>query len=91
MYNFNFNVQNIEDGQGLGIALTGMIIVFSVLTLISVFIVILPKILAVVAKKFPESVGHHGVPVQDEDDGSALAAIGFVMHMRRSTEIKQKV
>ena len=90
MYNFNFNVQNIEDGQGLGIALTGMIIVFSVLTLISVFIVILPKILAVVAKKFPESAGHHGVPVQDEDD-SALAAIGYVMHMRRSTEIKQKV
>ena len=84
MYNFNFNVQNIEDGQGLGIALTGMIIVFSVLTLISVFIVILPKILAVVAKKFPESVGHHGVPVQTEDDNSALAAIGYVMHMRRT-------
>ncbi|MDE2699082.1 MAG: OadG family protein [Gemmatimonadota bacterium] len=53
MYNFNFSMQNIEDGQGLGIALTGMIIVFSVLTLISAFIVILPKILAVVAKKFP--------------------------------------
>ena len=61
MYNFNFSVQNIEDGQGLGIALTGMIIVFSVLTLISAFIVLLPKILAVVAKKFPESAGHHGV------------------------------
>ena len=84
MYNFNFSVQNIEDGQGLGIALTGMIIVFSVLTLISAFIVILPKILAIVAKKFPESAGHHGVPVQAEDDSSALAAIGFVMHMRRT-------
>ena len=91
MYNFNFSVQNIEDGQGMGIALTGMIIVFSVLALISLFIVLLPRILAVVAKKFPESMGHHGVPVQDEDDASVLAAIGFVMHLRRSTEIKQKV
>ena len=82
MYNFNFSVQNIEDGQGLGIALTGMVIVFSVLALISAFIVLLPKILAIVEKKFPESVGH-GERAQDEDDESPIAAIGFVMHMRR--------
>ncbi len=80
MYDFNFSVQNIEDGQGLGIALTGMIIVFSVLALISAFIVLLPKALAVIAKKFPESEGHAG----QEDDGPLMAAIGFVMHMRRA-------
>ena len=86
MYNFDFSVQNIEDGQGLGIALTGMIIVFSVLALISAFIVLLPKVLAVVAKKFPESAGHagHVGQVQAEDDGPLMAAIGFVMHMRRA-------
>ncbi len=83
MYNFNFSVQNIEDGQGLGIALTGMVIVFSVLTLISVFIVLLPKVLAVVAKKFPESVGH-AEHTRDDDDGPLLAAIGFVVHLRRT-------
>ena len=84
MYEFNFSVQNIEDGQGVGIALTGMVIVFSVLALISAFIVLLPKVLAVMAKKFPESAGHHAGHVQAEDDGPLMAAIGFVMHMRQA-------
>ena len=89
MYNFDFRVQNIEDGQGLGIALTGMIIVFSVLALISAFIVLLPKVLAVVAKKFPESAGHAG-QVQAEDDSPLMAAIGFVMHMRRGQGVGKR-
>jgi Na+-transporting methylmalonyl-CoA/oxaloacetate decarboxylase gamma subunit len=83
MDKLSFNVQNIIDGQGMPIALTGMLIVFSVLVLISLFLVVLPKILAVIAKKFPEIEGHVE-RVQDEDDGSVLAAIGFVLHQRRA-------
>lgn len=83
MFEFTFDVQNIEDGQGLGIALTGMVLVFIVLSLISSFIVVLPKLLAVVAKKFPETETH-SEQTQDEDDGPLLAAIGFVMHKRRA-------
>ena len=83
MDKLSFNVQNIIDGQGMPIALTGMLIVFSVLVLISLFLVVLPKILAVIAKKFSEIEGHVE-RVQDEDDGSVLAAIGFVLHQRRA-------
>lgn len=83
MENLSFNMQNIVDGQGVSIALTGMIIVFSVLVLISLFVVLLPKMLAVIAKKFPETEGHNE-RTQEEDDGSVLAAIGFVLHQRRA-------
>ncbi len=38
--------QNVIDGHGIGISITGMLIVFSGLTLISLFITALPKILA---------------------------------------------
>jgi len=79
---FNFDVQHIEDGQGVAIALTGMVIVFCVLTMLSTFIVLLPKMLAIVAKKFPEPEAHVE-QIQDEDDGALLAAIGMVMHQRR--------
>ena len=40
------NWQNVIDGHGIAISITGMLIVFSGLTLISLFIVALPKILA---------------------------------------------
>lgn len=78
---FDFNVQHIEDGQGIAIALTGMIIVFCVLTMISVFIVFLPKILAIVAQKYPEQE-MHSEQTPEEDDGPLLAALGFVLHQR---------
>jgi len=85
MDNLSFSVQNIVDGQGLAIALTGMIIVFIVLIFISTFIVLLPKILAVIAKKFPETEGHfERTQEEEEDDGPLLAAIAFVLHQRRA-------
>lgn len=40
-----FSWLNVVDGNGIGITLTGMLIVFSGLALISFFIVILPKVL----------------------------------------------
>jgi Na+-transporting methylmalonyl-CoA/oxaloacetate decarboxylase gamma subunit len=40
-----FNVQNIIDGQAIGISITGMSIVFSGLLLISIYIWLLPNIL----------------------------------------------
>ena len=83
MDNLSFSVQNIVDGQGLAIALTGIISVFIVLIFISTFVVLLPKILAVIAKKFAETEGHFE-RTQEEDDGPLLAAIGFVLHQRRA-------
>ncbi len=46
-----FNIQNIFDGQAIGISLTGMSIVFSGLLLISIYIWMLPHILKWMSKK----------------------------------------
>ena len=49
------NFQNIIDHDGLSLALTGLAIVFAALTLISVFIAVLPRILAAIEPWLPES------------------------------------
>jgi len=79
----SFNVQNIIDGQGIGIAVTGMVIVFCVLATISIFIALLPKVLGFIAQHIPE-VEHHDAPAPSpsQDDDVVVAAIGYVMHTR---------
>ena len=85
MQPLNFSMQNITDGQGLELAIAGMSIVFTILILISGFIALLPKILSVVAQKYPEREIHHTVPDPSgppTDDGAVLAAIGYALHTR---------
>ena len=84
MENLQVSFQNILDGQGGGIAVTGMSIVFTALGLISLFIALLPRILERVARLFPESQGH-GVrkKVREErDDSEVVAAIALALHAR---------
>lgn len=72
--------------RGISIAITGMLIVACALLLISVFISSLPKMLAVVAKIWPEVDEPHSGIMHPEslalDDDAVLAAIGFVLHHR---------
>ena len=70
--------------EGLAIAFAGLVIVFTALILISLFIASLPRMLAVVNRYWPE-VDEAPGPVshpesQVPDDGAVLAAIGFVLH-----------
>ena len=84
---FNFNVQNIIDGQGISIAITGMVIVFFALTMISLFIAALPRILARVEKRWPESQGHHAPQTSAPPAGvtdDVVAAIAVALHHRRT-------
>ncbi|MBT4502724.1 MAG: OadG family protein [Gemmatimonadetes bacterium] len=85
MENLQFSLQNIIDGQGGGIAITGMSIVFCALGLISLFIFLLPKILERVARLYPESEGHGARPDprQARDDSELAAAIAFAFHAER--------
>ena len=72
--------------RGVSIALTGMLIVACALLLICLFIMSLPRVLAAIAKVWPE--GHEPHPstaraeglVPEEDE--ILAAIGFLLHHR---------
>ena len=84
MDHLNFNTQNIVAGQGFEIAITGMCVVFSVLALLSLFIVLLPRLLALVERKFPE----REPPVApqaagDRDNGAILAAVAYAMHIQQ--------
>jgi Na+-transporting methylmalonyl-CoA/oxaloacetate decarboxylase gamma subunit len=87
--NFNFNVQNIIDGQGVSIAITGMVIVFFALSVISLFIAALPPILERVARRWPESEGHHGTApstkmANEAISGEMVAAIALTLHRRKA-------
>ncbi len=78
MSNLDFGIQNILNAQGFTIAITGMLIVFAALTIISIFISLLPKLVVLLANVFPEGHHHavHGKTTKKDDD-KLLAAIGF--------------
>ena len=84
MLKFDLNYQNVVDGQGMELAMAGMLIVFVVLALISLFIALLPRILSVVARRYPEEAGYRVAGSGDETtgEGEILAAIGYVLHSR---------
>jgi len=83
-----FSFQNILDGQGGGIALTGMSIVFTALGLITLFIALVPRVLEAVARILPETEGYGGrtTPGEPGDDAEVVAAIGFAFH----TEMQER-
>ena len=55
-------IENITANNGIGVAITGMSIVFVALVLISVYIALLPKILNKLARIFPEDELQGGRP-----------------------------
>ncbi len=87
--NFSFDLQNIADGQGVSIAITGMVIVFFALSVISLFIAALPRILVKVAKRWPEKESHQASasvarPAVEGLSGELVAALGMALHHRRN-------
>lgn len=81
---FLLAMSNDTASKGVSIAAVGLLIVFSALLLISVFIANLPSLLAVVGQYWPEvKEPHTGRSHPDSlvpDDDAVLAAIGFVLH-----------
>ena len=76
-------LENIDQAQGWGIAATGLIIVFVALTMISVFIKLLPRAMGVLDTVFPEDHHGHGAPAKKAAaDEEVIAAIGFALHHR---------
>lgn len=70
---------NILESNGLGIAATGMVIVFGALTLITGFIYLLPKVLSAFALDAPSSV-----PPESSHDEEIAAVIGYVLHQPKA-------
>ena len=77
-----------EFENGLAIALAGLLIVFAVLIFLSLFIVVLPKLVAVLDSVLPapdhshadHSLAGGGHPESQLPDDVVIAAIGYVLH-----------
>ncbi len=91
-----FDVQNIINGDAIGISLTGMLIVFSGLLFISIYIAILPKILAFLSKSDSKKMKKQGkkaepateemvsVPIEKTNDTESYdiaSVIGLVLQL----------
>jgi len=72
-------VQNVIDGNGIVISIAAMLIVFTALTLLSLFIAALPRFLKIVARVLPEEHPAGPPPV----DERIVAAIGCVLRRRK--------
>jgi len=83
-----FGVQNIIEGQGVPIAITGMAIVFCVLASISLFIALLPKLTTFLGRYFPEDeIPEQTAPASEASSNDiVLAAIAFAFHKGRQKE-----
>ena len=83
----SFSYHNIASGQGFELAFAGMIIVFTALVLVTLFIALLPKALVVVNRLIPEAHLHTAPPPQrqSDDDAAIAAAVGFALHARQQT------
>jgi Na+-transporting methylmalonyl-CoA/oxaloacetate decarboxylase gamma subunit len=73
MIDFQTGLQNIVAGQGVPIAIAGMAIVFSALSLIASFIAVLPRLLRWFARYVPEPA--LPAPRLNGEDDTALAAV----------------
>jgi len=83
MSELNLSYQNILDGQGFEMAFAGMTIVFVALSMVSIFIALLPRILVVVNQYIPEGHAHatpNPKPAAANAEEAAVAAVAYAVH-----------
>jgi len=90
MNKLNLSYDNIIAGNGISISITGMLIVFAALVLISLFIAMLPKLLPPLEKLFPEEHHHGSAPKKEKDHGPVLAAIGYALYCKKTGTLPKK-
>lgn len=82
-----YGFRNIAEGDGLGISIMGISIVFAALILVSLFITSLPRVLALLESVLPPEVDHHATASpaakRADHDEAVVAAIGFALHARQ--------
>ncbi len=76
---FVFSFENVLKGNGVTISITGMLIVFFVLTTITIALYLLPKVLNIVNRVFPEEEEESDDSSIVGDDTEIIAAIGYAL------------
>ena len=61
MQQVSFGWQNVVNGNGVAVSITGMSIVFVALILVSIYIALLPKLAGLLNKIIPPATHRHGV------------------------------
>ena len=91
MNNLTMGLENILAADGPTIAIMGMLIVFSALTFIALFISQLPKLLPLLEKILPEE-HHHTAPPSTPggDHEKVLAAIAFALFHKEAGSLPAK-
>ena len=80
MHDLQVGIENIVAGNGPAIAVTGMLIVFAALSSLSVFISLLPRILAWLPLSFLQVPGDRPGESAEALPSEAVAAIAMAMH-----------
>ncbi|MGI9429388.1 MAG: OadG family protein [Bythopirellula sp.] len=84
----------ISQAKGISIAVTGMLIVFFALTIITLFIRLLPIVLGHFEPYLPRLEPHGQAPTAAErlpvDNEKIVAAIGYVLHMEMEKATQSK-
>lgn len=76
--------QRILDNQGFEIAFTGMFIVFLALSVISLSIAVLPKVMDVLGGVLPERPHTPTEQESPHDDEAVAAAVGFALDKKNN-------
>lgn len=91
MNRLNMGFENVIAADGTGIAVTGMLIVFAALTVISIVIALIPRLLPLLERVFPEE-HHHNAPAPSlpEDHEKVLAAIAHALFRKNTGTLPTK-
>jgi Na+-transporting methylmalonyl-CoA/oxaloacetate decarboxylase gamma subunit len=73
-----FSIKKIAEGHGLSVSITGMLIVFLALVTITVFLLLLHRILKVVNRIYPE-VDEYENSERVESENEIVAAIAYAI------------
>lgn len=79
MDHLTFSWQNVLDGNGIWVTITGMVIVFIGLIIISSFIAVLPRALAFFDSFQKKKKNEDKTEKNEEIDEDILAAIGYII------------
>jgi Na+-transporting methylmalonyl-CoA/oxaloacetate decarboxylase gamma subunit len=83
--------QAVEKYEGVPLSITGVIIVFTTLALISLFIAALPHILKIVNKYFPENEHGHGVAKKAKKAKKAVTPKAQAVKANNTPAVKSEV
>jgi len=92
MNNLTIGLENVFASNGIAISIVGILIVFAALSIIAFSIAMLPKVLPLTEKFFPEEENPHAAPTvsKSSDHDQVLAAIAHALFHKHAESLPAK-